>query len=184
MACCGAKTRSGAPCKTPAMENGRCRMHGGKAGKTHKGNQNARKHGIYGSVLTDEEKDQWEYVDLGKVDDELKLCRLRLVRALKAEQEAQDIPELESRTEEPAVVGGVPLDDETIEKRAFKRRDYSTLVDRILARIESLERTRLELMKSNPPQEEPVGKIEIEVVSGKNHADSNDGAAGEVLPTA
>jgi galactokinase len=27
---CGAKTRSGAPCKSPAMENGRCRMHGGK----------------------------------------------------------------------------------------------------------------------------------------------------------
>jgi ribosomal protein L32 len=26
---CGAKTRSGAPCKSPAMPNGRCRMHGG-----------------------------------------------------------------------------------------------------------------------------------------------------------
>lgn len=27
---CGAKTRTGQPCKTPAMPNGRCRMHGGK----------------------------------------------------------------------------------------------------------------------------------------------------------
>ena len=27
---CGAKTRSGQPCKSPAMDNGRCRMHGGK----------------------------------------------------------------------------------------------------------------------------------------------------------
>ena len=26
---CGAKTRSGLPCKSPAMKNGRCRMHGG-----------------------------------------------------------------------------------------------------------------------------------------------------------
>lgn len=26
---CGAKTRSGEPCKTPAMATGRCRMHGG-----------------------------------------------------------------------------------------------------------------------------------------------------------
>jgi hypothetical protein len=26
---CGARTRSGAPCKGPAMPNGRCRMHGG-----------------------------------------------------------------------------------------------------------------------------------------------------------
>jgi hypothetical protein len=26
---CGARTRSGIPCKAPAMPNGRCRMHGG-----------------------------------------------------------------------------------------------------------------------------------------------------------
>ena len=30
---CGAKTRSGALCPTPAMPNGRCKMHGGKAGR-------------------------------------------------------------------------------------------------------------------------------------------------------
>lgn len=30
MKLCGAKTRGGTPCKSPAMENGRCRMHGGK----------------------------------------------------------------------------------------------------------------------------------------------------------
>ncbi len=28
---CGAKTRSGRPCRSPAMKNGRCRMHGGKS---------------------------------------------------------------------------------------------------------------------------------------------------------
>lgn len=28
---CGAKTRSGEPCKNAAMPNGRCRMHGGKS---------------------------------------------------------------------------------------------------------------------------------------------------------
>ena len=26
---CGAKTRAGSPCRSPAMCNGRCRMHGG-----------------------------------------------------------------------------------------------------------------------------------------------------------
>ena len=31
MTLCGAKTRSGNPCKSPAMPNGRCRMHGGKS---------------------------------------------------------------------------------------------------------------------------------------------------------
>ena len=28
---CGAKTRRGTPCRSPAMANGRCRMHGGKS---------------------------------------------------------------------------------------------------------------------------------------------------------
>src|ERR1700722_6275001 len=28
---CGARTRSGSACKSPAMPNGRCRMHGGKS---------------------------------------------------------------------------------------------------------------------------------------------------------
>lgn len=28
---CGAKSRKGTPCRSPAMKNGRCRMHGGKS---------------------------------------------------------------------------------------------------------------------------------------------------------
>jgi len=44
---CGAKTRSGSLCKSPAMPNGRCRLHGGKSTGPPKGNQNALKHGYY-----------------------------------------------------------------------------------------------------------------------------------------
>jgi len=44
---CGAKTRAGTPCKSPAMANGRCRMHGGKSTGAPRGNQNALKHGFY-----------------------------------------------------------------------------------------------------------------------------------------
>jgi len=44
---CGAKTRKGSPCQAPAMANGRCRMHGGKATGAPKRNQNAFKHGHY-----------------------------------------------------------------------------------------------------------------------------------------
>ena len=34
---CGARTRPGAPCRAPAMPNGRCRMHGGvsRSGTAH-----------------------------------------------------------------------------------------------------------------------------------------------------
>lgn len=46
---CGAKTRSGKPCRSPAVQGkARCRMHGGAKGSgAPKGNRNALKHGIY-----------------------------------------------------------------------------------------------------------------------------------------
>jgi hypothetical protein len=46
---CGAKTRSGKPCMSPAVHGKkRCRMHGGALGSgAPKGNQNALKHGLY-----------------------------------------------------------------------------------------------------------------------------------------
>lgn len=42
---CGALTRKGTPCRSPAMLNGRCRMHGGRSSGAPKGNANALKHG-------------------------------------------------------------------------------------------------------------------------------------------
>ena len=52
---CGAKTRSGEPCKSPAA-NGkhRCRMHGGaERSGAPQGNQNALKHGLNTTEITD-----------------------------------------------------------------------------------------------------------------------------------
>lgn len=47
---CGARTRSGAPCHSPAMANGRCRMHGGTSPGAPRGNSNALKYGYYSAV--------------------------------------------------------------------------------------------------------------------------------------
>lgn len=46
---CGAKARSGKPCRSPAVEGKvRCRMHGGAAGSgAPRGNKNAVKYGLY-----------------------------------------------------------------------------------------------------------------------------------------
>ncbi len=45
---CGAKTRSGHACKSPAVNAGkRCRMHGGKGSGAPAGNRNALKNGVY-----------------------------------------------------------------------------------------------------------------------------------------
>ena len=46
---CGARTRSGRPCQSPAVQHKkRCRMHGGAPGSgAPRGNKNAQKHGLY-----------------------------------------------------------------------------------------------------------------------------------------
>lgn len=44
---CGARARNGTPCQSPAMANGRCRMHGGTSPGAPVGNDNARRHGVY-----------------------------------------------------------------------------------------------------------------------------------------
>jgi hypothetical protein len=44
---CRARTRRDSPCQSPAMKNGRCRMHGGPSPGAPKGNKNALKHGRY-----------------------------------------------------------------------------------------------------------------------------------------
>ena len=45
---CGAKTRSGSLCRSPAMPNGRCRMHGGASPGAPSGERNGNyKHGRF-----------------------------------------------------------------------------------------------------------------------------------------
>ena len=55
---CGAKTRSGKSCRSPAVHgNKRCRMHGGAPGSgAPRGNQNARKHGLYTKAAIEERR--------------------------------------------------------------------------------------------------------------------------------
>ena len=83
---CGAKTRDGTPCQQyPLQGKTRCKLHGGKSTGAGAGNQNASTHGIYKSVLSEEEQARWHDIEIGRLDDELRLWRTRLLRALAAE---------------------------------------------------------------------------------------------------
>ena len=162
MAQCGASKRSnGEPCKRHAVPgSSRCKLHGGKSTGAkdparHPGNKHGAKPGsIYSKFLTDDENDMLASIELGRVDDELRLTRIRLMRALSRENEFGN--ELE-------------IDSEKIEDgekaTTSKVRDYSALIDRLTARVESLERTKEDLetrrltneklrRELNPPKEE------------------------------
>ena len=164
---CGAKTRDGTPCQQyPLQGKTRCKLHGGKSTGAGAGNQNASTHGIYKSVLSEEEQARWHDIEIGRLDDELRLWRTRLLRALAAEQAARDKPELEEIIARKA--GG--QEQPGAEKR-FKRRDYAAIVDRIMGRIESLERTRLELLKGENSGDTPVEPIVIEIQAPVRRSD-------------
>jgi uncharacterized protein YjcR len=155
---CGAKTRSGGVCRNKPMENGRCRYHGGKTPGAPIGNQNARKHGLYSEYYTDEEAQQIGEIKLGSVEDELKLCRIKLRRWLKYQNEIdQKLDQgedeagmkLEEKETEQIVIKendepGEPATELPAEKVKFKRKriNIEDNIDRLLRRIESLERTR------------------------------------------
>ena len=126
-ALCGAKTREGTTCKLKPLSNGRCRLHGGNSTgpRDQRGNQNARKHGIYSKTTTKEEESALDLMKLGALDDELAVARLQLRRAL--------IHQLD---------------------HGFNTATHLA-VDRLLGRIGSLERVRLEIER-NGTQVDPV----------------------------
>lgn len=139
---CGAKTRAGGRCQQRGMTNGRCRYHGGLSTGPKKPNSagNALLHGMYAKHFSDSELEESAQTRLGSVEGELYVCRMRLSRALAAENAAKDKPELEEiiKRDISKSVGAKS------EKR-WRTRDYGKVIDTILGRIESLERTRLML---------------------------------------
>lgn len=207
---CGATTRKGGKCQREALPGKRrCALHGGKSTGPKNpsrptGNTRAAKPGsLYSQFLTAEERQIAANLELGSVDEELRLTRIRLMRALAREEEHGDSLEVYETIERTGGGDYAPGDEE---KRRV--RDYAGLIDRLTGRIESLESRRAILLqqqldaelkrldaemkrielkdKGLDKDEGPVGKIIIEVV-GSNHArnpDDHDGAAGQVLPAA
>lgn len=148
MATCGAKTRSGKPCQSKAMANGRCRMHGGRSSgpRCQDGNTNAAKPGsLYSKFLSEEEQGLSLEAERGRIDAELDLARVMLRRAIEAQMAAGDNPELDEIIERDGDRDseGKQLPGRT--ERKYKRRDYAAIVDRCLARVSSLERDREDL---------------------------------------
>jgi uncharacterized protein YjcR len=61
---CGARTRSGKPCRSPAVSGKRrCRMHGGAPGSgAPRGNKNAMKHGRYTREAIEERRKMRDFL--------------------------------------------------------------------------------------------------------------------------
>lgn len=64
----------------------RCRLHGGATKEVNRnfklGNKFALKHGIYSDVIMPEEENIYNAINADDVDEEIKICKIRLRRAL------------------------------------------------------------------------------------------------------
>jgi hypothetical protein len=92
---CGAKTRAGTPCRNaPGLRTnhpgeGRCYLHGGCSTGAPKGNQNARKHGVWSVLLSDEDR---EFLSLNPAERLATLQAMAELRALRAHKAAEGKP--------------------------------------------------------------------------------------------
>lgn len=184
---CGAKTRAGGVCKAPAMGNGRCRVHGGKSTgpKDQSGNTNAVKHGFYSDALLPEERTLYERAEVGSLDDEIRLARVKLHRFVRLSG-SLELQDLVDGALEVVRKSGMAYDHATKEMAPFDKQEikaaapnYAELIIKQIDLIRKLELARADLNKDRQPDDVPVTKIEIEVVSArKNGQVSDDGAAG------
>jgi len=72
---CGARTRTGDPCRAPVVRGRkRCRMHGGAPGSgAPRGNRNARSHGLFtAEAMTERRQIQTVLAEARKLLEEMK----------------------------------------------------------------------------------------------------------------
>lgn len=158
------------PCKNSAMSNGRCRMHGGKSTGAPK-----KPGALYSKYYTVEEKELAEQLNLASVDAELKLCKIRLNRALKEEAEQAGALQLERKVSQTPTMGGLPIDDEEIsdvETKTYVKRDYEGIINQLTGRIQSLTDLRMRITGSSDGDTEDSNEIIVKVVDARKDADT------------
>ena len=175
---CGAKTRSGLPCRNRAMPNGRCRMHGGKSTGPPQGNKNAVKTGEYETIWLDalepEERVLFHAVDtdvLRQIDEEIRLVTIRERRMLQ-------------RIERLRAAGGFTVVRHSIGVEKGKKTDLQeaegTLgqiqaIEEALTRVQEKKAKMLDLKHRIQSDRPPDGEEPLRIIIDYGDSDVSDG---------
>lgn len=181
MAICGARTRSGGICQKHALKDStRCRLHGGASSKANKGNAHAVKHGFYSDALLPEEKLLYERAEVGSLDDEIRLARVKLHRFVRLSGSLELADMVDGALEVTRKIGMAydlaTKDMAPYDKKELKAAapDYADLIIRQIDLIRKLELARADLKReAPPPPSQAVGRIEVEIVGAK-HKNADD----------
>lgn len=161
-------------------------MHGGAStGPTNPnptaGAQASTTHGIYSRFLTEDDRELYNAAEIGNVDAELRVMKLRLARTIKARTawEAECAGAVDGKSSEgedsmtlvEVVDGEAPGPDGStidINKRTKRLPDFDKIEQACIARIESLEKTRKELLKVDPenPDDPNTGRDHVSFTGG------------------
>lgn len=167
---CGAKTRTGRPCRNYAMPNGRCRLHGGKStGPKDKSKLKGNKHrlttgeyeAIWEDTLTEEEKALFYEIELDKlkaVENEIKLVEIRERRMMNRIKKLKQV-DMVALEEEKGVVMGK-------EVNVTKSVNNLQLINDIEEALTRVQNTKHRLIQEKHRIEEDLGKgTEVEDLS-------------------
>lgn len=152
---CGAMTRGGTPCKRAPVEGkARCKLHGGLSTGAPKGNSNAVKHGFYSDALLPEERTLYERAEVGSLDDEIRLARVKLHRFVRLSG-SLELQDLVDGALEVARKSGIAYDAATESMQPFDKQEikaaapnYAELIIKQLDIIRKLELARLDINKA------------------------------------
>ena len=147
---CGAKTRSSHPCKSPAMPNGRCRMHGGKSPGAPRGAAHGRyKHGRYARETQEKRREIFEeYRSLCSIYPEMKASA-----SITLEDIGFDFTALETQADVAAALDeiwgavreeGLTLQELTLSLKALEKKREDLLkvsLDKLLKHKHKIEMT-------------------------------------------
>lgn len=119
MVFCGATTLSGTPCRRLVKVDGRCHSHAARA--------------IYVELLREEEQELWDDVPLGTLDDEIRLAKIQIRRAVAADKPelidrlTRTVHQLEKSRRDMGAGGG----DDTPTKIARRIREALEAIDEV-----------------------------------------------------
>lgn len=124
-------------------------MHGGTSPGAKKGNSYAKKHGVYSRFFTEEELAELDEVSVDDINGELKLCKIQLLRALKADQEQAEKTGGESLELISQTIQAVKSYGEDARKQvnqSFQKTNFSGIINTLIGRIQSLTHSRQDLI--------------------------------------
>lgn len=191
---CGAKTRSGKPCKNRAMPNGRCRMHGGKSTGAPpakmKKNKNSMKHGLFAKYLPQEtlnivnEIDAMEPLDMLWMNIKMQFASIiRAQQIMFVENKNDTTKELKKLKVENVVDSNdqevqIPIEQEYEVQMAWdKQATFMNSLSRSMAELRNMLKQYVELANYDDDRLLEIKRIEASI--DKIKAETKDEETGE-----